>query len=124
MKEQDLYARWLDFGTRIAFVALLLSFCAYVLGLIDPLVPHQELTRLWLLPVDRYIAATGAPTGWGWLGLLGKGDYLNFIGVATLATITIVCYARIIPILVREGQTWRAAIAVAQIVVLLAAALY
>jgi len=23
-----------------------------------------------------------APTGWGWASLVGKGDYLNFIGIA------------------------------------------
>ena len=120
MNEQHLYARWLDIGTRIAFVMLLLGFCAYVLELLDPLVPHQELTRLWLLPVDRYVAATGAPTGWGWLALLGKGDYLNFIGIAALATITIVCYARIVPALPRL----HAALALIQIAVLLAAALF
>lgn len=120
MKEQQLYARWLDIGTRIAFVVLLLSFFAYLLGWIDPLVPHQELARLWLLPVDRYVAESGAPTGWGWLGLLGKGDYLNFIGVAALATITIVCYARIVPALPRL----HAALALIQIAVLLAAALF
>ena len=45
------------------------------------------------------MAATGAPTGWRWLGFLGKGDYLSFIGVAALASISIVCYARMIPTL-------------------------
>jgi hypothetical protein len=53
MSEQHIYARWLDIGTRIAFVVLLLSFFVYVFGLIDPLVPHQDLVRLWSLPVDH-----------------------------------------------------------------------
>ena len=117
--EQQIYARWLDIGTRIAFVALVLGFAAYVFGVLEPHVPPQELARLWMLPVDHYVAASGAPTGWSWLRLLHKGDYLNFVGIAALATITIVCYARIIPVLPRL----QAVLAALQIIVLLAAAL-
>ena len=120
--EQQVYARWLDAGTRLGFVVLTASFLAYVLGLIDPLVPPQELTRLWGLPVDRYVAAIGGPTGWGWLGLLAKGDYLNFPGVALLASITIVCYARIVPTLIAQGDGLQVALAIIQVVILLAAA--
>ena len=120
MSEQHLYARWLDVGTRVAFVILVVSFLAYVFGLLEPLVPPQELARLWGLPVDRYVAATGGPTGWGWLGLLGKGDYLNILGVALLASATAVCYARVVPILPRV----QAALALIQIAVLLAAAAF
>lgn len=118
MSEQHIYARWLDIGTRIGFAVLLVTFAIYAFGLLDALVPPQDLARLWGLPVDRYVQATGGPTGWGWLRLLGKGDYLNFVGIALLATITIVCYARIVPVLPRL----QAALAVIQIAVLLAAA--
>ena len=116
--EHHVYARWLDIGTRIALVILIVTFLIYVLGLLDPLVPPQELARLWTLPVDRYVAASGAPTGWGWLGFLGRGDYLNVLGVALLATITLVCYARIVPLLPRL----QALLAAIQIAVLLGAA--
>ena len=118
MGEQHLYARWLDVGTRVGFVVLMFTFLIYVFALLDPLVPPQELTRLWSLPVDRYVAATGAPTGWGWLRFLDRGDYLNFVGITVLASITIACYARIIPLLPRM----QAVLAAIQIVVLLAAA--
>lgn len=116
--EQHVYARWLDIGTRIGFAVLILTFALYVLGIVEPLVPPQELARLWTLPVDRYVAATGAPTGWGWLSFLGKGDYLNIVGVALLATITIVCYARILALLPRL----QAVLAAIQIAILLGAA--
>ena len=104
---------------RIAFATLLVTFAAYLFGALEPLVPTAELARLWSLPVDQYVAATGAPTGWGWLPMLGKGDYLNFIGIALLATVSIACYARIVPALPRL----HAVLAVIQIAVLLAAAL-
>ena len=116
--EHLVYARWLDIGTRIAFAVLVVTFGVYVFGLVEPLVPHQELPRLWTLPAERYVAATGAPTGWGWLGFLGRGDYLNLLGVALLATITVVCYARIVPLLPRV----QAALAAIQIAILLGAA--
>ena len=122
--DQQVYARWLDWGTRVALVVLVASFAAYALALVDPHVPPQELPNLWAFPVDHYIAASGAPTGWGWLQLLHKSDYLIFLAVALLGLITVVCYARIVPVLLAQGERWRAAIAIAQIVVLLAAALY
>ena len=118
--EQRIYARWLDWGTRIGLALLVLSFAIYVLGFLDPHVPHQELVRLWSLPVDHYVASTGAPTGWAWLQHLHKGDYLNFIGVAVFTTITVICYARVIPLL----PPLQAALAAIQIAVLLAAALF
>jgi hypothetical protein len=124
MVEQHIYARWLDVGTRVGFVVLVASFVAYIFGLLDPLVPPQELARLWGLPVDRYVAAIGGPTGWGWLGLLAKGDYLNFLGVVLLASITIVCYARIVPTLIAQGDRLHAALALIQVVILLAAAAF
>ena len=123
-RDQELYASWLAGGTRIALVLLMASFVAYVLALWDPHVPPQDLPKLWAFPVDNYVAATGAPTGWGWLGLLHKSDYLIFFAVAMLGLITVVCYARIVPVLLAQGERWRAAIAVVQILVLLGAALY
>ena len=122
--EQEVYARWLDWGTRIALGVLIASFLVYALALRDPLLPPQELAKLWAFPVDHYIAASGAPTGWGWLQLLHKSDYLIFLAVAMLGLVTVVCYARIVPVLLRQGERWRAAIAIAQGVVLLGAAFF
>ena len=119
MREHEIYAHWLAVGTRIAFGVLVATFLVYMAGLLEPLVHPRELARLWVLPADKFVAASGAPTGWGWLAFLGKGDYLNFAGVAALATISIVCYARIVPALPRL----HAALAAIQIAVLLAAAL-
>jgi hypothetical protein len=93
-----------------------------MLALLDPHVPHGDLPRLWTLPVDQYIAASGAPTGWNWVTLLHRGDYLNFIGVALFAGISALAYARIVPLFIARGERGRAAIALLQILVLLAAA--
>ena len=122
MSEQLLYARWVNAGTRAGFVVLIASFLAYVFGLLDPLLRLQDLPRLWTLPVDRFVAVTGAPTGWGWLRHLERGDYLNFVGVAMLCFVTVLCYGRIVPALFNSGDRIYAALAIAQIVVLLTAA--
>ena len=120
--EERICARWLEAGTRVAFTVVLASFAIYVLGLLDPLVPLQELVQLWGLPVDRYVAATGAPTGWAWLRFLGKGDYLNLLGIALFAAVTIVCYARMVPAFSQQGKRAQAMFALLQVLVLLAAA--
>ena len=117
-----IYARWLAVGTRIALTLLIGTFAVYALGLLEPLVPLGALPELWRLPVGEFIAATGAPTGWGWLARLGAGDYLNLAGVAFLGGVSVVCYLRVIPHYWREGDRALAWLAIAQVVVLLAAA--
>jgi hypothetical protein len=116
-----IYARWLAWGTRASLTVLIGCFFVYVLGLVEPLVPAAELVRLWTLPVGEYLAASGAPTGWRWLGYLGKGDYLNLLGIAMLCLITALCYARIVPVLLKSDRL-SATLAILQILVLLMAA--
>ena len=119
--EQEVYARWLDWGTRIGLAAVVAGFLAYALGVVEPLVPPERLPELWSLPVERYVALTGAPTGWGWLGLIGKGEPLCLLGIALMSSVTLVCYLRLVVALVRSGSRLSAGIAIAQVVVLLAA---
>jgi hypothetical protein len=119
---QERYASWLDGWTRFAYVASLLTFLAYVFGLLTPLVPPERLARLWHLPLAQYLEATGAPTGWGWLRYLGRGDYANFAGLALFACIVLVCHAALIAPLLRRGERLLAALAAAQVAVLLFAA--
>jgi len=116
--EQQIYARWVDIGTRIGLALLVISFALYVTGMLEAHVPAAELVRLWDLPVHLFVAATDAPTGWGWLALLHKGDYLTFVGIAVFAGITLVCYARMIPMLIARGERLHAALAAAQLLVL------
>jgi hypothetical protein len=117
-----IYARWLDISTKAGFAIALAAFALYAGGASPALVPLAELPRYWALPVDRFIAATGAPHGWQWLRLLHYGDALNLAAVALLGLITPACYARLLPALVAERDWLRAALAAAQLAVLAAAA--
>ena len=121
---ENIYARWLEIGTRIGLALLLATFAVYAFAVLEPLVAHHQVVGLWHLPAPSYVEATGAPTGWGWLGFLHMGDYLNFLGVVLLAMITLVCYGRIVPALLKEGARLQAGIAALQILVLLAAIFY
>ena len=117
-----MYASWASWGTRIGLALLVCSFLAYVGALLEPLVPLARLPAVWALPAERYIALTGAPTGWNWLASLGYADYVNILGIALLASVTTLCYLRL---LVRFLQRWnrlQALLAALQILVLLAAA--
>ncbi len=119
---QSTYARWLDAATRICFVLSLAAFLVYVLGILPAAVPLEQLPQLWSLPAGRFAQLTAEPSGWGWIALVAKADYLNLAAVALFGLVTLACYARIIPLLLAAGERLEAAIAIAQVVVLAAAA--
>jgi hypothetical protein len=119
---QEAYARWLDWGTRAALAVSLVGLSVYLSGLVAPWVPLEKLPQLWSLPVAQFLERTGAPSGWGWLRLLGYSDYLNYLGIALFAVVSAPCLLRAIPCFLRRGERLQAALALAQVLVLAAAA--
>ena len=119
---RELYARWLDAATKVGFAISAVAFLLYVAHVLPANVPVPQLIRYWALPVHRFIEVTGAPTGWAWLAELRYGDTLNLAAVALLALVTPACYARLLPALIAERDWLQAALAAAQLAVLLAAA--
>lgn len=61
-------------------------------------------------------------SGWAWATLLSYGDFLNFLPVAILAGITILCYAVIIPGFLARADMAMAIMAMAEIAILVLAA--
>ena len=122
-EEQRMYARWLRAAARAGLVLLIVAFLAYATGLASAHVPLQELPALWTLPLDEYLARTGQPAGWGWIGMLPSGEALSLIGVSILALATLVAYGRLVISYLRSGERVQAWIAAAQVAVLLVAAL-
>jgi len=122
MNDPQVYARWLDWGTRLSLAVLVTAFLAYVFGLTPAALPLAEMPRFWRLPLERYLALSGSPTGWGWLAMLDKGEYQNLVGVALLGLVTVVCYLRVLPRLLARRERLQAAIVAAQVLVLLLAA--
>ena len=83
---REIYARWLDCATKAGFAISLAAFLVYVTGLAPAFVPPSELPRYWTLPVDRFVAATGAPQQWAWLHFLRYSDVLNVGAVLLCAS--------------------------------------
>ncbi len=121
-EEQLAYAKLLDIGMKLGLLMLIISFTIYVLGIFTPHVPVSDLPKYWSMPVKDYLKATDIHTGWSWIHLLGKGDFLNFVGIAFLSGVTILCYIRIIPILFRKKDTVYAVLAIIEVLVLVLAA--
>ena len=120
--EQRLYAGILDIGMKIGLVILVVTFGLYMTGVMEPHVPVEQLPQYWSMSVHDYLQATELGTGWSWIGSIGKSDLLNFVGIAFLAGVTIICYIAIIPSLLRKKDTAYVVLAVLEVAVLVLAA--
>lgn len=128
-EEQLLYAAWLEKGMLVGLALLVISFALYLFGIIAPAVPLEQLAHYWSLPVGEYLAAVNrdfiqmenAPVGWDWLQLVNKGDFLNFLPVAVLAGISVLCYLVIVPVLAKKGEKAYAIMSLAEIAILILA---
>jgi hypothetical protein len=118
----EAYARCMSRGTTLAMVLIAVELLAYLSGALSPYVPLRDLPALWGMPMKEFLAAARVPAGWGWIALAGRGDYVNFIGIALLASVTIACYLGAIRRYVAKRDRIYVALAAAQILVLLAAA--
>jgi hypothetical protein len=129
-EEQLLYASILAKGMYLGLALLLITFVLYMTGIMPPGIPIEELPNYWTLSAHDYLEAVNhdflhrehVVTGWGWVALLGLGDYVNFIGIALLSAVTIVCYAAIVPNLFRKKDWIYGTIAVLEILILTLAA--
>ena len=100
--EQITYANLLFYGSWGAIAILIVTFFVYVSGVFESYVPINEISQYWSMPVGQYVHEANILIRWGWATLLGKGDLLNFIGIAILAGMTIVCYIVILPYYVKQ----------------------
>ena len=121
-EEQMVYAGVLNVGMWFGLFLLILTFVVYLSGVLPTFIPIDDLPRYWGMRVHEFNVQLHAPTGWGWTALVGKGDYLNFIGIAILSGLTILCYMVILPILIKKKDKAYVAIAIAEILVLSLAA--
>ncbi len=121
-EEQIAYAKILNIGMWFGLFLLILTFIVYLSGILPSFVPIDDLPKYWGMRVHDYNAKLQAPTGWGWAALVGRGDYLNFVGIAILSGLTILCYLVILPILKRKKDTAYVIIAIAEVLVLSLAA--
>lgn len=125
-EEQTVYANVLEKGMYLGLLLLPITFILYVFEIVKPAVPLSELAKYWGKNFHKYqelinqdfLHLPHPPTGWGWLSLINYSDYMNFIGIAILAGVTILCYMAILPVFLKKGEKVYAAIAIIEILVL------
>lgn len=120
--EQILYAKILELGMYFGLLILFITFGLYTIGILDPYIPLDKISKYWSYNVHDYLEHAGIKAGWTWLGMIKYGDFINFIGVAMLAGVTIICYAAIVPTLLKSKDIVYAIMAVLEVIILSAAA--
>lgn len=121
-EEQKRYAAVLDIGMKVGLLALTAIFILYLVGIPSPHIPVDQVSDNWGLKVDKYLDSTGIEKGWSWLGRLNEGDFLNFAPITFLAGVTVLCYAAIIPLLIKKKDSIFALLAFLEVAVLVLAA--
>jgi hypothetical protein len=121
-EEQMVYAKILNVGMFLGLAIIVVTFIIYMSGILSSFIPPQEIPNYWTMASKDFIHSLHAPTGWGWTAMIGKGDYLNFIGIALLAGLSIICYLVILPILMRKKDIPYVVIAIVEVAVLALAA--
>lgn len=101
-EEQLRYADILDKGMKIGLVILFITFILYVFEFLPSHIAIKKLPHYWGLPVHEYLEALKIGNGWSWVGMLGKGDFVNFIGISFLAGTTIICYIGVVPVFFKK----------------------
>ena len=128
--EQLVYATVLEIGMYIGLLLLFVTFALYVSGAVAPAVPLEQVSNYWSHGVHGYLEAVNGdflhmeepPTGWMWVTMLNRGDFLNFVGIAILAGVTIFCYLAIVPTLRRKKDNAYLVMALLEVLVLALAA--
>lgn len=120
--EQRRYARLLDWSSRIGLLVLVLSFVAYVTGLMESHVSPQRLPELWIHPVDRFIELTGSPRGWSWVTMIHLGDMAGLLGIAILAGGSVACLLALVPLYAARRDRAFVFICLAEVAVIVVAA--
>lgn len=92
MPEQISYANLLFIGAWVGILLMMITYFLYVTGTVSPHVDVAVIVQNWDKGVDEFLEISHSPHGWGWLTLLNKGDFLNYLGLVLIATLTIICY--------------------------------
>ncbi len=120
--EQLIYASILQKGMFAGLVILFITFGLYALNIMKPYIPLNEVSHYWSMNVHDYLQHAHIKTGWSWVGMLNYGDFINFVGVAILAGVTIVCYLAIVPVLLKSNDKVYVVLALLEVLVLSLAA--
>ncbi len=121
--EQVGYANIVSYGAWLGIAIMLITYTIYLTEIIEPHIPLKDVPKYWSLPVHDYVHEAGIPVGWEWVSLLGKGDFVNFVGIALLAAMSIICFTAILlPAYIKQKNWIYVGIVVTEVLVLVLAA--
>ena len=117
------FMRWLHILSGVMWIGLLWYF-NFVQTPSMPKIPDEQKPAIGkvIAPTALFWFRWGAMSTLITGALLAKSDFLNLGAVALFGTVTLACYARIVPLLFAAGERLQAYIALAQVLVLAAAA--
>lgn len=122
-EHQIKYANLLLYGAWASIAALLITFYLYVSNTMPAFIPPSEMPLYWTMSSSEFLNEVGLRGGWEWTGMLGKGDYVNFIGIAFLAGLTIIGYlSLLLPAYIKKKDKAYTTIVIVEILVLIIAA--
>ena len=121
-RDQERYARILAIGTNTGLGMLVILFGIYMLGVVDPHIPHERLPDLWHLPADRLLDHAGIEPGWGWTAIIHRADVLTLVGIVTLASCSVPCLLAVMPLYWASGERSLFAICAVEVAVIVLAA--
>ncbi len=129
-EETILYAKVLEKGMYLGLILMFVTFFLYIFGLIEPVIPLNRINSYWNQPVHDYLVQINReflgwkelPLSWSWVKLIAYGDFLNFLPVALLSGVTILCYLVIAPGMFKRRDYWMAIIVIAETLILSLAA--
>jgi len=121
-RERAWYARLLSWSGWTSLALLTVGFVVFLVELLPPFIHFHLLPEAWALSAQELGHRHGHPSGWQWLQMLGHGDILNLLGIALLASSSLIPLAAVAVIYWRGHERLYSLFAVAQMLVLLAAA--
>jgi len=121
-RDQIIYANLLIIGVWAGIVILLVTYSIYLFEILPAHVNRSTIPTVWDKGVAEYLEITRSPHGWGWVSLLAKGDFLNYIGFALLGLMTLLCFVVLLRGYLRQKNWIFSIIAFLEILVLTVAA--
>lgn len=118
--EQLRYSTFLTYGAWCGIIIMLVTYTLYVSGILAPYVPLGQLPRYWSMSSEQYLTRAGVPQQWGWIMLLGYGDFINFIGIAMMGFLTVVGLLLLVPAYMRKRDWIFLLIVCLQLIVIIA----
>lgn len=118
------YARVLEWGCSLGLGSLLIAFVLYASQIVPPLVPFAELPDHWAKPLEQFQQDTGMRGRWGtecgnhWIRHLDCGEFMVYLPIALMASISFVSCAVLLPFYIRRRSYALFSVAALQLLVL------